>query len=280
MSPGLRKIGVRTITGVTLLGTFLVLVWVPVLATGFAALVSVFVAIGLYEYYAIVRKRAISPETIGGILAGSIVVCTGYFRSVGLTNFTLYGSCLLVSALHIVRGQHSVAGLASTVFGVFYVGWFGAHFVLLHRVPEIGAGLITVLFVAITLTDSGAFFIGSAIGKHKLSPKASPNKTWEGAIGGFLLALIGMVILHRLDATRTIPGLPGWGLWQYLHVGMVLSLAGQVGDLAESCLKRDAGVKDSGNVFPGHGGILDRCDSILFAAPVLYYMSTPWFTVG
>ncbi|MBN2310826.1 MAG: phosphatidate cytidylyltransferase [Candidatus Hydrogenedentes bacterium] len=274
-----RKIALRTVTGGVLTAIFLTLMWHPALEAGFGLFVVVLCGVGLYEYYAIVRAREISPETIGGILAGTAVTLSGYFDSVILTNFLLFGGCLLVSALHIVRGQHSVAGLASTVFGVFYVGWFGAHVLLLHHIAPAGAGMVTVLFTAVVLTDTAAYFVGSAIGRHKLAPKASPNKTWEGSIGGFVFTLAGMAVLCRLHAGSMIPGLPEWGLGGYLYAGAVLSIASQVGDLAESCLKRDAGVKDSGMLFPGHGGVLDRCDGFLFAAPVLYYMAVPWFTI-
>ncbi len=265
----------RTLTGATALGIFLVLIWVPQLKLGFALFVGALVLVGLYELYAIARARQISPETIGGMFAGTIIALSGYFNSPSLTNFLLYGGCLLVAALHVVRGHHAVAGLAGTIFGLIYVGWFGAHLVLLHGLPVVGPGFVTMLFVAVILTDTAAFFIGRTIGTHKLAPKASPGKTWEGAAGGFVFAILGMAVMwyvHRLDARLV---LPDWSLWRYLYAGIVLSIASQVGDLAESCLKRDAGVKDSGNFFPGHGGVLDRCDGFLFASPFLYYMAVP-----
>ncbi|MCP4641867.1 MAG: phosphatidate cytidylyltransferase [bacterium] len=275
-----RKLLVRTVTGLTMLTAFLVFTWVPGLRPGFAFLIGLLVAVGLYEYYAIVRAREISPETIGGIIGGTLITLSGYLQSVTLVNFMLFGGCLLVSALHIVRGRHSVAGLGTTAFGVFYLGWFGAHVLLLHGLYDggrhIGAGLVMVLFTAVVLTDTAAYFFGSAFGRHKMAPKASPNKSWEGAVAGFLCALLGVAVLYALDSKGIMPGMPGWSLMKYLHVGAMLSIIGQIGDLAESCLKRSAGVKDSGMIFPGHGGVLDRCDGFLFATPVLYYMAVPW----
>lgn len=249
-----------------------VLAWHPHFSLGFTALVGVLVAIGLYEYYAIVRAREISPETIGGILSGAAVALSGAAGDPVLTNLLLYWGFLLVAALHIVRGQHSVAGLASSAFGVFYVGWLGAHLLLLHNEGERGPGLVTVLLVGVILTDTGAYLIGSLMGRHKLAPKVSPNKTWEGALGGLLCTMLGMAAIHGVNGLIEQSVLPDWTLRDYLRAGALLSVAAQVGDLAESCLKRDAGVKDSGALFPGHGGVLDRCDGFLFAAPMLYYV--------
>jgi phosphatidate cytidylyltransferase len=267
----------RALTGVTVLCIFLLVMWAPSLRAGFALLVGALTLVGLYELYAIARARQISPETIGGMLAGTIIALSGYFGSLTLTNYLLYGGCLLVSALHVVRGQHAVAGLAGTIFGLVYVGWFGAHLVLLHGIPQVGPGFVTMLFVAVVLTDTAAFFVGRAIGKHKLAPKASPGKTWEGAAGGFVFAVLGMAVVWYLQQHYAQHTLPDWSLGRYLYAGVVLSIASQVGDLTESCLKRDAGVKDSGSFFPGHGGVLDRCDGFLFASPFLYYMAVPLF---
>ena len=262
----------RVLTAAAVLPLIILLAWHPALRPGFTALVVVLVAVGLYEYYAIVRAREISPETIGGILAGTAVTLSGHFHDPRLVNLFLYWGCLLVAALHIVRGQHSVAGLASSMFGVFYVGWLAAHLTLLHGEPDIGPGLVSVLLVAVVLTDTGAYLIGSLMGKHKLAPKVSPNKTWEGAVGGVMLALTGLAALYYAGPVLPSGMLPDWTLVNYLHAGVLVSLSAQVGDLAESCLKRDAGVKDSGGLFPGHGGVLDRCDGFLFAAPMLYYV--------
>lgn len=267
----------RTLTGITALCVFLVVMWVPQLRLGFALLVGALTLVGLYELYAIARARQISPETIGGMLAGTIVALSGYFGSLTLTNYLLYGGCLLVAALHVVRGHYAVAGLAGTIFGVVYVGWFAAHLVLLHGIPRVGPGFVTMLFVAVVVTDTAAFFVGRAVGKHKLAPKVSPGKTWEGAAGGFVFAVLGMAVVWYLQRHYLGTILPEWTLGRYLYAGMVLSIASQVGDLAESCLKRDAGWKDSGSFFPGHGGVLDRCDGFLFASPFLYYMAVPLF---
>jgi phosphatidate cytidylyltransferase len=270
----------RAVTTVVLLPTVLFLTWAEGWHLGFSLFVSGLAAVGIYEYYAIVRARAISPETIGGILSGTLVVFSGYMGDPTIVNLMLYGGCLMVSTLHIVRGQRSVAGLASSVFGVFYVGWFGAHVTLLHSNPLAGAGWVTVLVLSVMITDSAAYLVGSLAGRHKMAPSISPKKTWEGALGGVAGGLGCMAALYYLHSGWGERLLPDWSLTRYLCVGVVLTLSGQIGDLVESALKRDAGVKDSGSVFPGHGGVLDRCDSVLFAAPVLYYVVTPPFGIS
>lgn len=263
----------RVITGVTALIIFLFAIWMPGMRPLFTALVTILVFVGLYELFAIARAKKISPETIGGMLAGTIVAVSGHFGNTLITNFLLYGGCLLVAALHIVRGQYAVAGLAGTIFGLVYVGWFGAHMIMLHGLGDNGPALVTLLFATVAVTDTGAFFVGQAIGRHKLAPKASPGKTWEGAFGGFFASVIGALCMYAISQKYPSLHFPAWTLWHYAYAGVVLSVASQIGDLAESVLKRDAGMKDSGNFFPGHGGVLDRCDGFLFAAPFLYYIA-------
>ncbi|NUM56426.1 MAG: phosphatidate cytidylyltransferase [Candidatus Hydrogenedentes bacterium] len=263
----------RLVTGVTALAIFLFAIWTPGMRPLFTGLVSVLVFVGLYELFAIARARQISPETIGGMIAGTVVAVSGHFGNTTVTNFLLYGGCLLVAALHVVRGQYAVAGLAGTIFGVVYVGWFGAHMIMLHGLDRSGPALVTLLFATVALTDSGAYFVGRAVGRHKLAPKASPGKTWEGAFGGFAASILGALALYWVSRNYPVLHFPAWDVWRYLYAGVVLSIASQIGDLAESVLKRDAGLKDSGNFFPGHGGVLDRCDGFLFASPFLYYIA-------
>lgn len=275
-----KQVIVRLITAAVVVPILLLLIWLPQRPWqwGFSLFISALCGVGLFEYYAILRARAISPETIGGIIAGVAVVFSGHFGDPIITNLVLYGGCLMVAALHIVRGMHSVAGLTSTVFGVFYVGWFASHVILLRGVPVIGRGAVTMLVLAVSLSDTGAYFFGSAFGKHKLAPKVSPGKTWEGAIAGLLTAVAGGIALCAVQHHWQVASLPEWDMWKYAETAAILSIVSQIGDLTESVLKRDAGVKDSGAFFPGHGGVLDRADGLLFAAPVLYYIVIPLFT--
>jgi phosphatidate cytidylyltransferase len=131
----------------------------------------------------------------------------------------------------------------------------------LHQTPAIGSGLVMFLFVLIWVADSGAYFAGRAFGKHKLSPHVSPGKTWEGAFGALLGAVVCGVVLHRFEWFEL-------SVMQLVFVCVATAWVSIGGDLFESVMKRQADVKDSGNLFPGHGGVLDRIDSLLAAAPV------------
>jgi len=132
--------------------------------------------------------------------------------------------------------------------------------------PHLAPKLLTLFFAIVMLTDTAAYYTGRAIGHHKLAPRISPGKTIEGSIGG-LVAALGAGPLCRLIFFPELP------IVESMILGLIVSILGQVGDLAESMLKRGSGVKDSSNLLPGHGGMLDRLDSILAAAPAIYYYS-------
>ena len=265
-------IGLRMMTGLGLVATVACLAWIPILSFGFALFVALLAALGTGEYYAMAKEKGVEAERTFGMLASAFIVvasCWGRFNHLLLAFFAALG---ILATLHILRGRHSLLGLAVSAFGLLYVGFAGAHFVLLHRIAQEGPALVMLLVVAVVSSDSGAYFVGRMIGRHKLAPTVSPNKTREGAVGGVIAASIGCVVLWivlerwKLGTISPISG------WLFAVVGAFLSVTAQLGDLMESMLKRDAGVKDSGTIFPGHGGVLDRCDGFLFAAPTLYYM--------
>jgi phosphatidate cytidylyltransferase len=150
------------------------------------------------------------------------------------------------------------------VFGIFYLGLLGSHIVLLRFSPE-GSSWLIVGTAITSGSDTGAYFVGRAIGKRKLCPNISPNKTVEGAIGGVFAGLIaGLGFAHFF--------LPSFNWFALVAISVVLALVGILGDLTESIIKRGTGTKDSGRCLAGHGGILDRVDSLLFVVPVLYYI--------
>ncbi|MEW6701110.1 MAG: phosphatidate cytidylyltransferase, partial [Bacteroidota bacterium] len=162
------------------------------------------------------------------------------------------------------------ANLGSTLLGIFYMGLFSAAIVDLREfyrdsifTYNQGGYLIISILASIWICDSAAYFIGTAYGRHKLMPRVSPNKSWEGAIAGFVFAIIGMI------AAREVL-LEFMELHNAIVIGFIVGTFGQIGDLIESLLKRDAHVKDSSSLIPGHGGIFDRFDSLLFTAPVVY----------
>ncbi|MDD2498702.1 MAG: phosphatidate cytidylyltransferase, partial [Desulfitobacteriaceae bacterium] len=153
--------------------------------------------------------------------------------------------------------------VAVSLFGVFFVAWMPAHLILIRESETQGFVIILLVFIMTWATDTGAFFAGNYFGRKKLSPNISPNKTVEGSLGGIALCLFAAMTLgHFLRFMDPLP------LFILAAVG---SVAGQLGDLVESAVKRWAGVKDSGSILPGHGGVLDRFDSLIMAAPVVYY---------
>lgn len=168
-----------------------------------------------------------------------------------------------LSSLIGVRDVKTSAGeTALLLMGVLYIPLLLSHLALLRGLPD-GISWIFLLLLIVMSGDTGAFYVGSAIGKRKLYPVVSPNKSIEGMVGGLAGSVIGAF------AARAI-FFPGLAPIDCLATALLVGLAGQLGDLFESLLKRSFGVKDSGSIFPGHGGMLDRLDSILFAAPTLY----------
>jgi phosphatidate cytidylyltransferase len=175
---------------------------------------------------------------------------------------------LLLLTFALSRGAdfESVSAAAATLLGAVYVGALGGTIAALRLVPpaEQGPWRILMLLVVIMASDTLAFFVGHAFGRRRLAPAVSPGKSVEGALGGIAGGVIGAFIVRHL-------GLPEMPALHAAAVGAAVAAMGIVGDLDESLLKRWAGVKDSGALFPGHGGMLDRLDSLLFGAPVLYY---------
>ncbi len=154
--------------------------------------------------------------------------------------------------------------------GILYLGWLGSHFLLLRGL-EMGKEWTILAMYSTFATDTGAFLVGTWIGRHRMVPSISPGKTWEGAVGG----LIGSLVAAPLLATFLGLNLP---IVYSLVAGAIIALAGSVGDLVESMMKRSAEVKDAGFLVPGHGGLLDRLDSLIFVAPVIYYYAK-WLTI-
>ena len=152
-----------------------------------------------------------------------------------------------------------------TVGGALYAGWLVSHFLLLREVPMGREWVLFALVIAVT-NDTGAYVVGRLFGKHRLAPAVSPGKTVEGAVGGVVATA---AIAPLAAALLMLPGAAALALLAAL--GAVLAVAGQMGDLAESMLKRAAGIKDTSALLPGHGGILDRMDSLVFIAPLVYY---------
>lgn len=246
---------------------------------GFLFLVLVFGTLGLYEFF----RAAIPPEHyrerfIGIALGIFILLCVfvesrGYSTTgSGPTFLTLCGCASSILALfvyHIFIADdmaQTINRLALTVLGVFYISLFFSFMLLIHARPG-GSVLILFLLFITWAGDAASYFIGSWKGRHPLCPHISPKKTIEGAIGGLVGGIITAVACSALFLTNASP-------LSSMCAGAGINIMNQFGDLGESVLKRAFGIKDSGGVFPGHGGALDRIDSLLFAAPFFYFWVT------
>ncbi len=231
------------------------------------AVVAACLAVGLHEFAALVRARGIRPMTfVGYLLAAALFVDFVWPGWSGIPTAPLGALVLLASALRRGAGFESVTAAAATLLGAFYLGALGGTIAALRILAPVeqGAWRVVLLLVVQVFSDSLAFFVGHAIGRRRLAPAISPGKSVEGAVGGLVGGMLGAL------AVRAV-GLPALPLLHAVGLGAAVALMGIVGDLDESLLKRWAGVKDSGTLFPGHGGMLDRLDSLLFGAPVLYY---------
>jgi phosphatidate cytidylyltransferase len=250
----------------------------------FDLLAVVLITVGVVEFYAMARHRGFSPHSIIGASCSVAICLLAWVGSPLNMLYSLAASVIIVCTFAMARNaRDAMANAAITVFGIMYVGWFCSHVILLHRLslPHSeaglnfeGAGYVIMLLILLWLGDGGAFFAGTNWGRHKLVPNVSPNKTVEGSLGGIAMTLVGALLVKdagRLLETFGIILFPDMSYGLYLLVGLGIAVAGQIGDLCESYLKRDAGLKDTGNLLPGHGGFLDRFDSLIFAAPLFYY---------
>jgi phosphatidate cytidylyltransferase len=222
-----------------------------------------------WECVGILKHRGARPFTVLAVgacvaivfafsLPSALAVCVG----------VMAGAALIAPTLAMARRASPEAmfdATMSTYFPVLFVGLPFAFVVGLRVIPgSDGPDLLLLALLCVTLSDTGAYYVGSAFGSHRMAPVISPKKSWEGVAGGVLGSVIAALIGHFWFFQR----LP---LAHALVLGVLLCFAGILGDLAESMLKRSAGVKDSSRLLPGHGGVLDRMDSLLVAAPVLYY---------
>jgi len=261
-----EKLLVRIITVVAVVPVLALLALHPALRTPFDLVVAAALVIGVREYHRLASTKGY-PVKLRTLIAGVVVIAAATHAGAATMGSILV--MLALCAAHLCRRPPTIAGLVTEVFGLFYIGMLGSYVIQLRALPG-GTGHIALLFMSIWLTDTGAYLVGSGFGRWKLSPRLSPRKTVEGAVGGLLFAVTGAALLKQLELTGRVP-LPPYTTVQYIAVAVLASVVGQIGDMVESALKRDAIIKDTGSLFPGHGGLLDRCDSLLFAAPVVYY---------
>ena len=256
MSPFLSRIVVAAV----LLPLVLGIVWLG--GWWLFGLAAVGGLLALHELCGI--ARALRPIVLGGYV-GLVLALLG--AQLGGTTWLLAGvlatlpAALLVFFVSSAR-QNAVAGFAVTLLGVAWIGGGLALLLLLRDVPEHGRLLIYTTLLAVFADDTAAFFVGRVIGRHRLAPAISPGKSWEGFVAGTVAAvLVTFFALYEQDVVTS---------GESLVLGLAIALAATMGDLFESAVKRDLGVKDSGTLLAGHGGVLDRVDSLLWAGPAAY----------
>ncbi len=265
----------RFLTSLFGIPLILLLIWIGYLP--FFFLVYGIIFLGLYEFYYLWVNKGYYPDKIFGYIFGSFLLLSLYFQGkdnpllsegTGLV-FTL--GILFYLTLNVLRKmftkeetKKSYFDLVLTFWGVVYVAWLLGHLLLLRELRPFGREYTYLLFLSAWFSDTAAYAVGRKFGQHPLAKKISPKKTWEGGVSGLLTAVLVVLIFKILF-------LKHFTYLQVIVIGLILSLVGQFGDLSESFLKRQVEVKDTSNLLPGHGGILDRFDTIIFTAPVLYY---------
>lgn len=251
------------------LGAVILVVVVFGRVIGMGVLVAAISALAVAEFYALERVEHRKPNEVFGVIAVALMpLAAALFPLQGLVTVV---AALIAAALlwHLAFKQVTTADTAITVFGALYVGFTLSHLVLLRELPN-GEVLVLVTFVSVWVNDVFAYFIGVGVGRHKMAPITSPHKSWEGFFGGAVCSLLVWVAAYSLTATPL--GGTGLPLPWLIAVGVAVPIAAFVGDLVESRFKREAGAKDAGRLLPGHGGFLDRFDSMIVVCMTVYYL--------
>ncbi len=231
----------------------------------FTILLSVVALLAAVEFYSLPGRGKWHPLTVFGAIWAVFFVLNAHSRSPATTPMLVTSAValsLLCSLLPTRRGEKAFVSWSWALAGMFYAGWLLSFWVLLMN--SYGRDWVYLAIFSTFAVDTSAYFVGRAVGKHKMAPRVSPSKTWEGAVGGLaagIAAVIVLALILGLDVSY----------WKLALIGFLVSLSAQLGDLAESRLKRSTGVKESGTLIPGHGGILDRVDSVVFTGVVVYY---------
>ncbi|MHB1340223.1 MAG: phosphatidate cytidylyltransferase [Coriobacteriia bacterium] len=231
---------------------------------GLAAVVAIVATAAAAEFFAILRRERRLPNELFGLAAVAVMpFAAGFLGPYGLTAVM---SLLVIASLlwHLSFRQVRASDTAVTVFGAVYVGFTLAHLVLIRQL-DAGTELALATVASVWANDTFAYLVGTRFGRHKMAPHISPHKSWEGFIAGTLFTTGAWVAVAFFADT-------GLSIVWLVFVGIAASLAAVVGDLAESRLKREAALKDSGDTLPGHGGFLDRFDSMILVSIVTYYM--------
>lgn len=253
-------------------------VWLFVVIAGFA------LGAGLFEFYSLTKKLELKADAAIGYL-GAAALFVGFVFDAPAKAPELLTATLALTVVAVLISQtfrfkldfsRMLTGVGVTLLGIFYVVFLGGFLVAtrvgFENAPELSTHLLGYFFLVLFGSDAGAYFAGRALGRHKLAPAISPGKTVEGLVGGLLAAA-------AFAAAATWWFFPELPYKFSIPLAVVLAIVGVLGDLAESAMKRGSGSKDAGSIIPGHGGFLDRLDSLLFGAPILYYFAKYYFLI-
>jgi phosphatidate cytidylyltransferase len=250
----------------------------------FLLLAALALGAGLFEFFTLTKKLELKADAGIAYLGAAAFFVAFLFDAprnapdLLILTVALFLIFVLITQTFRFQADFSkmLTGVGVTVLGVLYVAFLGGFLISMRVgftetiVPFLSTKLLGFFFLVGMGADVGAYYVGKNLGKHKLIPKVSPGKTWEGAIGGLVLSSI----FAAAASATFFPELP----FQFsIPLAIVMTVIGILGDLAESAMKRGAGAKDAASILPGHGGLLDRLDSLLFAAPVLYYFARFYF---
>lgn len=272
----------RLLTAVIVLPFLIASILISWLWWLFVLLAAASMVLALWEFYLLAKRLQLKPDPVPGFVAGAALITISLQKGEPWLNFLLFLLVIIVLVIAtligaMVRGapfDKMIGSTGATILGVLYIALLGTHLVLIRNgfEPTLSAHLLSFFFLVLMGADAGAYYVGRAIGKRKLAPSISPGKTWEGAIGAVVAAL-AMGVLAHYWFFRELP------LKWTLPLALTMSIVGIFGDLVESALKRSASTKDAANILPGHGGLLDRLDSLLFNAPLIYYFAVFYFNV-
>jgi len=271
----------RVLTAVVLLPILVASILIERLSIIFVILAAVALCAALVEFWILLKKQQIRADAAAGSLGALALLFIFYLTSPGeppdllmiqMVLLLLTGGTMTAAMVRGAPFNRMIPSAAVTVLSVMYIILFGGHLIAV-RVgfrPALAKHLLGFYFLVLMGSDVAAYYAGRAFGRHKLAPTVSPGKTWEGAIAGMLASLLLAVAAHYWFFLN----LP---LKFALPLAALMNVLGVVGDLTESALKRSAGAKDTAQILPGHGGVLDRIDSLLFNAPVIYYFAWAYF---
>ncbi len=271
---GERDMPMAIVVGLALAATILAAMWVgPAVAL---VVVTVALGLGAVEFFNAVRVAGYQPAVLLGLTAIVMLPLAVYWRGEAAIALVLVLALVFGSLWYLmgVGTDGALRGLGVTMLGIVHLGVLGSFAALMLAIDTYGTGLLTAAILLTVAYDVGGLAIGRVMGRTPLSP-ASPNKTREGLVGGMIVTVIAAVVMGVLAMPAPIAGsaIEGSGLGTALLLGIVVAIVAPIGDLAESQLKRDIGIKDMGSILPGHGGLFDRFDGLLFALPTTYYVA-------